>query len=131
MLIDIIKKDRMIARKEENKIKYNILTLLLGQMDQSSDKSDAVVLGKIKSLMKGVNDRVVNKYSLSDEQQAMEEASVLFAYLPEPITALMVEKLIADCKTIGEAMGVVKKFCVVGGLMFEGSLVSAIFKNKV
>ena len=128
MLIDTIKKDRMVARKEGNKIKYNILTLLVGQMDQSSDKSDAVVIAKINSLLKGVLDRVFSKYSEEDQAVAGEERDVLNSYLPEKISAVKIKALIEGCSSIGEAMKVVKGYCSESGLLFNGNLVSEIYK---
>lgn len=90
MTVEQIKKDRIQAMKDKDTVKKNLLSTLLGEIENSPSKGDeSIVIPTIKSLIKRLKE--VSKY----EDNAVELA-ILENYLPKQLTEDQIRAIFAD-----------------------------------
>lgn len=87
MLFMQIENARLDARRNQEKEKSNLLGLVIGQLQQTRKTDDQSVLAVLNSTMKGINERLENKYNADDYASALEEKEIIAEFLPQQITA--------------------------------------------
>lgn len=133
-----LKSDRIEARKAGDKLKANLLGVIIGEANQLGiGVTDEQVLKIVKSTMKSVNERIEKEYSDCDLSSALAEAEILQAYLPKEISdQSLVEGLESLIYTFGDKnMGVVMKemkaIVEQEGFLWNGKKASEIYKQIV
>ena len=88
MIIDKIEEVRMSFRKlgSDGAKAANLLGLVIGQVQQTRDNSDAAVIKVINSLLKGIRERIEKRYNENDLADAYREEALLSQFLPQAIT---------------------------------------------
>lgn len=88
MIIDKIEEVRMSFRKlgSDGAKAANLLGLVIGQVQQTRDNSDAAVIKVINSLLKGIRERIAQKYNQHDLANAYREEALLSQFIPQAIT---------------------------------------------
>lgn len=107
MLIENLKEDQLVARKNRDQIKATLLTTLIGEAEMVGKNSgnqapfDEEVVSVVKKFLKGVNETIVilNK-SGHDSSQFEKEREILDSYLPKQLTfdqiLTMIESAVLD-----------------------------------
>ncbi|AAX63664.1 hypothetical protein PHG31p175 [Aeromonas phage 31] len=85
-LFEQITESRSQARREHGNKAVQLLGLVIGEVNQSRATDDESVRKVILSLMKGINDRIENKYTSEDLVEALKEKEMLSKFLPQEIT---------------------------------------------
>lgn len=103
MTYEDLKKKRMLSRKD--KIRYNILTVLLGEYEtklKGSNPKDADVVSIAKKFIKN-NKEVL---AIKEDETLLEEIKVLEEFLPKQLTGAELSAIIAeaDKDSLGDIM---------------------------
>ncbi|UYD57621.1 hypothetical protein OFDDKENP_00245 [Aeromonas phage B614] len=86
MLFTQIENARLEARKVQNKVKANLLSLIVGQCQQNRKTDDESVRAILNSTLKGINDRIEEQYNDDDYITAVYEKEVIMEFMPKEIT---------------------------------------------
>jgi uncharacterized protein YqeY len=93
MLIEKIKHDQLVARKNRDQIESTLLTTLIGEADMvgknngNRDPFDEEVISVVKKFLKGVNETIaILEKSGRDVSQFEKEREILDSYLPTQLT---------------------------------------------
>lgn len=108
MNLSEVKKQRMTARKDGDRVKYGILTLLVGEIETSSKSSNAkevTVESVARKLIKSNNESLAVK----NDPQLAAENEILMGFLPSQLSESQLVEVIenfvqAESKSIGEVM---------------------------
>ena len=144
-LIDQIKADQLLARKQKEAIRASLLTTLIGEADMVGKNAgnraptDAEVVAVVKKFLKNIDEtlKVVDPTS-AGYALAKEEQSILVDYQPKQISAdalrTMVNEIICyyenagDTANVGLVMKVLKaKF----DGQYDGKLASSIIAEEL
>lgn len=125
MLFDTLKSDRIIAMKNKDEVKKNLLGCLIADSSKE-DKipEDSKVIAQIKKFIMNANDFL----KLKDNPQSREEIRILESYLPKQLNE-------ADIKTLIETNGlktvptIMKWFKENHNGCYDGATVSKIAKG--
>lgn len=107
MLIEKIKHDQLVARKNRDQIESTLLTTLIGEADMvgknngNRDPFDEEVISVVKKFLKGVNETIaILEKSGHDVSQFEKEREILDSYLPTQLTfdqiLTMIESAVLD-----------------------------------
>lgn len=100
MLIDKIKADSLVARKERNTLLSNLLTTLyseaamVGKNDGNRETTDVEVVAVVKKFIKNA----VEVLKVRNDADTVYEVRVLESYLPKQLTEEQLVKYISDYK---------------------------------
>jgi uncharacterized protein YqeY len=93
MLIEKIKHDQLVARKNRDQIESTLLTTLIGEAEMvgknngNRDPFDEEVISVVKKFLKGVNETIaILEKSGRDVSQFEKEREILDSYLPTQLT---------------------------------------------
>lgn len=93
MLIENLKEDQLIARKNRDQIKATLLTTLIGEAEMVGKNAgnrapfDEEVVAVVKKFLKGINETIaVLTKSGQDATQFEKEREILDSYLPTQLT---------------------------------------------
>lgn len=134
-LLNKIKVDQLIARKERDSIKSNILTYIMGEVGRlpKKDESDAKVQSVVKKIKKNLEDSLKVKYDTTMHN----EVCILSSYLPENITGIELSNTIQlaigslDKPNIGSVMKELKQRALDGNFDYDGKEASTIIKEML
>ena len=109
-LIDDIKKDRLEARKKQDKVKASILTTLLGELETDfkatcKEMTDDVVIAKCKKFLKN-NEEAAQHAEIERFRLLQDENHILKLYIPRQMDRAQLQKMIAGsgAENIGQYM---------------------------
>lgn len=135
LLLVKLKSDRIAARKAGDKLKANLLGVIIGEANQLGvGVTDEQVLKIVKSTMKSINERIEKEYSDCDLSSALAEAEILQAYMSKEMDDAVLKGLIEDLYSqygdnIGQIMQRAKTIIAVEGYPFNGKKISEILKQ--
>ena len=148
MLITQIKKDRMIANKDGNKQKYEVLTTLLSEvqrLEKIDQENDAKVQAVCKKYVKGLDDMVTAHCMGCDDKNAgempatlaslVEEKKIVEAYLPKQLSYKDLTIIICDIAKHVDAQSMKEMGKVMKALkekydgQYDGKLASQIVRE--
>lgn len=136
MLIKL-KSERIKARKAGDKLKMNILGVVIGQCDMyGSGITTADVVNEIRKTLKAVNERIEKEYSDDDLSMALAEAEILNEYMPKEIDDYLLLQIVngqvqQHGKNMGLVMQGVKAAVAAQGFPFNGKKVKAIIDGDM
>jgi uncharacterized protein YqeY len=127
MLIEKIKHDQLVARKNRDQIESTLLTTLIGEADMvgknngNRDPFDEEVISVVKKFLKGVNETIdILSRSGHDTFQFVRERDILDRYIPSQLSseqlktilesAVIDGSLIKDKSFKGSAMKWLKEY---------------------
>ena len=107
MLIENLKEDQLIARKNRDQIKATLLTTLIGEAEMVGKNAgnrapfDEEVVAVVKKFIKGINETIaVLTKSGQDASQFEKEREILDSYLPTQLTkgklVVMLDSAVVD-----------------------------------
>ena len=107
MLIENLKEDQLIARKNRDQIKATLLTTLIGEAEMVGKNAgnrapfDEEVVAVVKKFLKGINETIaVLTKSGQDATQFEKEREILDSYLPTQLTkgklVVMLDSAVVD-----------------------------------
>ena len=134
MLIDDIRKDRMVAFKAKENIKKDVLGCLIADScKETKEPEDAKVLAMIKKFIDGANEVIEHAKDGSFEHyKATMEIDILTAYRPKQMAEPDIRALIVTIKEdISDVnLGAVMKYFKDNYLgQYDGALVSKCAKE--
>jgi len=132
IMLTKLKSERIKARKAGDKLKMNILGVVIGQCDMigvNINTND--VLEVLRRTMKSINERIEKEYSDDDLAMALAEAEILKEYLPKEIDDRVLTEMIEDlAHTFGQNKGAIMKeakaILAAEGFPFNGKKVNEI-----
>jgi uncharacterized protein YqeY len=130
-LIEQIKADRMVAFKNQEHIKKNILGCLIAESSkESKDPSDEKILSTIKKFIDGSKEiQAATSEGSNEFFQAVREEEILSEYRPSQLTEDEVRVII---KHLGEMdlKGIMAHFKTYHAGQYDGKMVSTIVKES-
>lgn len=143
-MIEQIRNARLSARKAKNTIEANILGLVIGQYEQLGSKATSDDVERIiKSLMKGINERLDEQYSNTDYNNAEIEKRVLSQFVKEQMTAEEVKDAALvvisskhqdggiSMKDMGTVMKGIQAIAAKIGKSVDGKVASTIVRQSI
>ena len=150
-ILDKIKADQLIARKEKSAIKAQVLTTLLGELDTGAKRDgkipgDTEVLALIQKFIKNIDETIKAMGTLTIETvsspktvQLLIETQILESYLPQQLTEDELRVIIDDCIMQEQCGGDLSKGTSMGAVMsylkikysgrYDGKVASQISKE--
>lgn len=136
-LLTRIKKDKMIATKDNQPIKKDVLGVLLGELDRNKgarDIDDSVVEKTIKKMVTSITEMI---NAGRDVEKLTQEKDILNSYLPQRVVASrddisqLIDVAISNGATsIKDLMALVPTW-TSGGLDIDRAIVSSLAKEKI
>lgn len=142
MLIDIIKKDQLNARKNKDKSAMTLTTLIgeaekIGKDNGNRKSTDEEVITVIKKFIKGLDEFHENVKDENKKKEIKEEISWIDIYLPKQLTENEISDIVSIYVTENEisgnkAIGIVMKFLKeqYSG-QYDGKVASTIIKGMI
>jgi uncharacterized protein YqeY len=135
MLIDKLKKDRMIARKSKNTYSTSMLTTLLGDLETKAKSSgkemtDEGAIALMKSFVKK-NTQAIEKMGVSEKANELRNDNDFWnEYLPSVMSEDRLREIITTLVNDGESIGGVMKHLKINFPdQYDGGLASKIFRD--
>ena len=129
MILEEIKNQIKAAMKSKDSDKVALLRLIVGNMQQNGDESDAAVEAVIRKLIKNNNITIdALKEQEKDSSLIEQENEYLDSFLPKTLSVSEIQQFILDnnldltkVPSVGAAVGLVMKQCKQKGLTVQGS----------
>jgi uncharacterized protein YqeY len=134
-ILQQIESKALAARKAKDTVAKNLLITLLGELETKAKRggeevTDTLVISTVKKFMDSATDTLkhVAGVNAESEEQCKQELDILKHFLPDQLTESQIESAItmADVKSLGEAMGFLKK-SFAG--QYDGALASKVAKR--
>lgn len=97
-ILDQIKSEHVNTRKQKDTFTSSLLSTIIGDIEQSQDRSDPIVIAKLQSFERKLTE-TANLYEQKNKEayeSVLKEIAIVKKFLPEALTMDEIKTIIAD-----------------------------------
>lgn len=97
-ILEVIKSAHIDARKNKDSLRSSLLSTIIGDIEQSQDRSDAVVVAKLQSFERKLNEaaKLYESKNKDAYETSLKEIEIVKSFLPKQLTDEEIQSIIAE-----------------------------------